>query len=73
MKALHFVNFKDLRYQKDERAYRAVAIFGQPDFWHRRWDVRAMHEIAPGDVVVFANGTINDLPATGAFDDSAIF
>lgn len=54
--ALHFVGFKDGRYWKAEPAYaRAVEIFGEPDFFHRTWDARAVPDIAPGDRVVWKN------------------
>ncbi len=64
---LHFVRFSDDRY------HNAVRVFGKPDFVHRFWDRRAQDEIAPGDLVVFAEGdeyqTINPF----AYDDSAHF
>jgi hypothetical protein len=54
--ALHFVGFKDGRYWKAEARYlRAVEIFGEPDFVHRRWDARVIPDVAPGDTVVWAN------------------
>lgn len=62
---VHFVGFKD------DRVHSAVAVFGKPDFWHRRWDYRARDEVADGDVVVFADGDEHDEPTTFAFDDSA--
>lgn len=63
--ALHFVGFKD------ERVYTARRIFGTPDFYHRNWDYRAYQESSvPGDVVVFATGTINDPPKEQGWDDS---
>lgn len=64
--ALHFVGFTDpMRY------FRAVLVFGEPDIVHRYWDVRAVKEIAEGDVVVFANGNEHDQPREHAYDDSA--
>ena len=63
--ALHFVGFRD------ERVYSARRIFGEPDFWHRNWDYRAHQESSvPGDVVVFASGTIADPPKPTSWDDS---
>lgn len=63
--ALHFVGFKN------ERVYTARRIFGHPDFYHRNWDFRAWQESrVPGDVVVFATGTINDPPKENGWDDS---
>lgn len=49
--AVHFVGFRDDRY------WNAVRVFGLPDFIHRGWDLRAQREIAPGDTIVFADGT----------------
>jgi hypothetical protein len=63
---LHFVGFKD------DRVYSAIKVFGRPDFWHHFWDRRAVGDIAPGDVVVFASGDENDTPKEFAFDDSAM-
>lgn len=64
---MHFVGFKDDRY------WNAVKTFGRPDFIHRRWDVRATHEVCEGDMVVFAEGDENSPPSEFAFDDSANF
>ena len=64
---LHFVRFKDDRY------LAAVRVFGPPDFIHRLWDRRAVDEIAPGDVVVFADGDETQPVVPFAFDDSANF
>lgn len=72
--ALHFVSFKDDRYNN------AVKVFGKPDFIHRVWDRRAQREIAEGDVIVFAKG--DESQAFGpngndinefTYDDSAHF
>ena len=60
--ALHFGGFQDDRYwAKSARYRRAVEIFGPPDMLHRRWDVRAFQEIAPGDKVVWANNAPEDM------------
>ena len=64
--ALHFVGFKD------DRVRGAIRVFGLPDFWHRRWDYRAMAEMAEGDVAVFADGDEYSPPNKHAFDDSAM-
>ena len=63
---LHFVGFRD------DRVWNARRIWGRPDFWHRNWDARAWQESrVPGDVIVFATGTIADPPKTGgSWDDS---
>jgi hypothetical protein len=62
--ALHFVGFKD------DRVWNALRLWGKPDFWHRIWDVRAQAEVAEGDIVVFATGTMDDRPRAAAWDDS---
>lgn len=64
MADLHFVGFKD------ERIYRARRVFGEPDFYHRHWDNRAVSMILPGDVAVFADGDEFTAPHLQAFDDS---
>ena len=66
--AVHFIGFRDTG-----TFYRAARIFGQPDFIHRHWDVRAKFggEWEPGDVRVFAVGTDRDAPSPYSFDDSA--
>jgi len=61
---LHFVGFKD------ERVYNARHVFGEPDFYHRLWDVRAQQEICEGDTAVFANGTIDSPTVKGTWDAS---
>ena len=63
----HFVGFKDDRY------LTAVKTFGKPDFIHRFWDRRARDEVAPGDVVFFADGDETQAIREFAFDDSANF
>ncbi len=60
---LHFVGFKDERY------LTAVSVFGTPDFIHPGWDLRAFREIAPGDTVVFANGSFNQEPRKNSYSD----
>lgn len=54
---VHFVGFRD------DRWWNAIRVFGRPDFVHPRWDTRARREIAPGDVVIFAEGSIEDRPS----------
>lgn len=63
----HFVGFKDDRY------HAAVKAFGKPDFVHRFWDRRAVDEVAPTDVVIFADGDEFQPVREFAFDDSANF
>lgn len=65
--ALHFVGFKDDRY------WNAVKTFGKPDFVHRFWDYRAVCEIAPIDVVIFADGDDSQKIREYTYDDSAFF
>lgn len=60
---LHFVGFKD------DRFLNAVRVFGQPDFIHRGWDLRAAREIAPDDTVVFAKGSFDQEPRKRSFND----
>jgi len=62
--ALHFIGFKDDRY------WNALAVFGLPDFYHRVWDRRARQEVVPGDVAIFATGSIDDEPKPISWDDS---
>ena len=60
---IHFVGFRDDRY------WNAVKVFGLPDFIHRRWDIRAQREIAPGDTLVFARGDERCPPSRMSGDD----
>lgn len=64
---LHFVGFKDDRYNN------AIKTFGRPDFIHRFYDARCASEIAPGDVVLFADGDDTQPVREHAYDDSAHF
>lgn len=64
--AVHFVEFRC-----PTKFYKASQVFGQPDFVHYYWDVRAQQEIAPGDTVVFgSNKTVAAPPNQISFDDS---
>jgi len=63
--AVHFVGFKN------DRVYNAIKTFGKPDFWHRRWDARAVCEVCDGDTVIFADGDEHSVIDVYAFDDSA--
>lgn len=65
--ALHFVGFKD------DRWWNAVKTFGKPDFIHRFWDARAVCEVSPIDIVVFATGDETQPVNQYAYDDSAHF
>ena len=53
---VHFVGFRDDRY------WAAVRVFGWPDMIHEAWDRYAADDVAPGDVVVFAEGEWDQLP-----------
>lgn len=64
---VHFVGFKD------DRWWSALKTFGRPDFVHRFWDSRAVAEVIPGDLVVFANGDERQPVKQFAYDDSAYF
>lgn len=64
---IHFVGFKD------DRWWNAIAVFGRPHFIHRFWDARAIAEVVPGDIVVFADGNETDPVRPFAYDDSAYF
>jgi hypothetical protein len=64
---LHFVRFSNDRY------LNAVKAFGRPDFIHRHWDHRAVAEVMPGDVVIFAEGDEHQPVTPFAYDDSAFF
>lgn len=63
----HFVGFKGDEYTS------AVRVFGKPDFFHRKNDVRLVFggELAPWDIVVYANGAEKSVLLT-AVDDSNI-
>ncbi|MGB3739159.1 MAG: hypothetical protein WA948_07380 [Pontixanthobacter sp.] len=53
---IHFIGFRDDRY------WNAVRVFGAPDYIHEAWDTYAANDIAPGDMVVFAEGEANREP-----------
>lgn len=68
--AIHFIGFHP---DKDKSKFdRAVQMFGQPDFVHRKWDARAKQggEYMPGDIRIFANGSEKDAADPNAYDDS---
>lgn len=60
MSALHFIGFLHPNIGPSVDYDKAVRVFGKPDFVHRYWDVRAKQELAPGDVAIFASGSIDD-------------
>ena len=64
--ALHFVGFKGDEYT------RARRVFGSPDFVHRQNDARLWGDVAPGDLVVIANGA-EDRFHQQSFNDSQWF
>lgn len=63
MDAIHFVGFKGEEYNS------AMKAFGNPDFIHRGWDLRAQREIADNDVVIFAFGPHDQEPRVKSFND----
>ena len=69
--AVHFVGFKD-----STRYHRAIQVFGQPDFVHRQWDMRAKFGgefDAENDYFVFCDVDGDEKPYEFAYDDSAHF
>ena len=68
-RAVHFVGFRGDEY------FRAIKVFGTPDFIHRNNDTRVLRggEIAPCDRVVYANGCELKEPSPFAFNDSEVF
>lgn len=65
--AVHFVGFKD------DRVLNALRVFGQPDFWHRLYDQRAIAEIVPGDTAIFADGDETQKIREFTHNDSQLF
>jgi hypothetical protein len=66
--ATHFVGFRGAEY------HSAVRVFGPPDFIHPVWDVRAQHEVAPNDRVIFARGKdAGAVPTSFSWNDSERF
>ena len=69
---LHFVGVRYPAIGYDPRYDYMVRYFGNPDFVHVRWDVRAQQEIMPGDIAIFADGNTIESPVkVYSFDDSA--
>ena len=68
-KCIHFVGFRGDEY------FRAVKVFGTPDFIHRNNDTRVLGggELGPCDTVVYANGCELKAPNQHAFNDSEVF
>lgn len=60
---IHFVGFRGEEYNA------AKKIWGQPDYFHLGWDLRARREIAANDTIVFAKGEHNQEPRVKSFDD----
>ena len=65
--AVHFVRFRGDNYNRAQR------VFGKPDFVHHDWDRRAVGDIAPGDIVVFASGDDSQPFNPYTRDDSQYF
>ena len=68
--ALHFIGFRD-----GSQLWRAMQIFGIPDFIHVHWDARAKFggELDSSDILVFAQGDENTAIKEFTVDDSGIF
>jgi hypothetical protein len=67
---LHFVGFRD-----GSQLWRAMQIFGIPDFIHIKWDSRAAFggERDDSDIFIFATGTIDSEPdMVHTVDDSSV-
>ncbi len=67
---LHFVGFRD-----GSQLWRAMQIFGIPDFIHIKWDSRAAFggERDDSDIFIFAQGTIDSDPdMVHTVDDSSV-
>lgn len=70
--AVHFVGFRGDEY------YRAMRVFGLPDFVHFHWDARAVADVTEEDTVVFAREKdylrfIGALPKAPSYNDSEFF
>jgi hypothetical protein len=67
--ALHFVGFRG------EEVNSARRVWGEPDFYHRVWDMRAKvgGEVALHDVIVFAKYDPEAEPSEYSFNDSEVF
>ena len=69
MADVHFVGFTDDSYNS------AVSVWGKPTFIHRIWDIRAMNDVQPNDIVIFAKTKDWDNrnnPSKFSFDDSSV-
>ena len=62
---VHFVGYRDDRY------WNAIRVFGPPDMIHEAWDRYAADEVAPGDIVVFAEGEWNQAPRSFSVEAEA--
>jgi hypothetical protein len=60
--AVHFVGFRG------EEFNSAVRVFGQPDFVHRHWDVRAQQEVARETA-----WDVTEAKEVGVFEDVVVF
>ena len=62
-RAAHYIGFRDDRY------LNALRVWGGPRFIHCGFDLRALRDIGPDDVVIFADGPAEQLPRRKSFDD----
>jgi len=66
--AIHYVGMKTTG-----QYAAAVAVWGQPTMIHKYWDARAVADVVPGDVVIYASGDDQQIPSKYSYDDSAHF
>ena len=59
---VHFVGFRDERY------HNAVRIFGEPEMVHEAWGRYAADDVAPDDLVIFAEGEWDQEPRSLAVE-----
>lgn len=62
-RAVHYIGFRDDRY------WNAYRIWGGPRVIHRRWDKRALQDIGPDDVAIFAEGDETREPSSWNTED----
>jgi len=62
-RVVHYVGFRDDRY------WAAYRIWGGPRFLHRGWDLRALRDVGPDDLVIFAKGEHDQQPRRQSYND----
>ncbi|GEM_PF-2250371 len=63
-RCVHFVWFRGEEY------WSAVKVWGEPDFVHIGWDLRAQRNLGKDDVVIFAKGPHDQVSAAVSWDDT---